>query len=52
MSDRPQEDWGEPGDPEAVFSSNHTRRSDRTEAMRGQGGKTRKATKDIISRRG
>jgi len=52
QDDRPQEDWGEPADPEAVFSSNHTRRAERTEAERGQGRKTRAANKDIVSRRG
>lgn len=51
QEDRPQEDWGDPAGPEATFSSNHTRRGERTEAVRGQGGKTRRATKDIISRR-
>lgn len=52
QEDRPEEDWGEPADPQAVFSSNHTRRPVRTEAERGQGRKTRAANKDIVSRRG
>jgi hypothetical protein len=51
QEDRPQEDWGEPAAAEATFSSNHTRRPLRTEAERGQGNKTRKANKDIVSRR-
>lgn len=51
QEDRPQEDWGEPAAAEATFSSNHTRRTVRTEAERGQGNKTRKANKDIVSRR-
>lgn len=49
--DNPEADWGEAGDPEAVFSSNHTRRADRIEAERGQGIKTRRLNKDTISRR-
>jgi hypothetical protein len=52
QSDNPEEDWGEPADPEATFSSNHTRRPEKTEAERGQGAKTRAANKDIVSRRG
>ena len=47
QSDRPEEGWGEAGG-EAVFSSNHSRRG---EMIREQGEKTRRATKDIISRR-
>jgi hypothetical protein len=50
QEDNPEEDWGEPA-PDAVFSSNHTRRPARTEAERGQGAKTRKLNKDIVSRR-
>lgn len=49
QDDRPQEDWGEPAAEGAVFSSNHTRRSD---VDVGQGSKTRRANKDIVSRRG
>jgi hypothetical protein len=49
--DRPEGDWGEAADPEATFSANHSRRPVRTEAERGQGAKTRRKTKDIISRR-
>lgn len=52
QDDRPEQDWGEPGDPEATFSSNHSRRPLPTEAERGQGRKTRTANKDIVSRRG
>lgn len=51
QSDRPQESWGEPADPGATFSSNHSRRPLPTEAERGQGRKTRQANKDIVSRR-
>jgi hypothetical protein len=51
QSDNPEEDWGEPADPEAVFSSNHTRRAERVEAERGQGAKTRRLNKDMVSRR-
>lgn len=51
QGDRPQEYWGEPADPGATFSSNHSRRPVRTEAERGQGRKTRQANKDIVSRR-
>jgi hypothetical protein len=51
QEDRPQEDWGETAGADATFSSNHTRRPVRTEAERGQGAKTRRANKDIISRR-
>jgi hypothetical protein len=50
--DNPQEEWGEPAGEGAVYSANHTRRGEKTEAERGQGAKTRAATKDIISRRG
>lgn len=50
--DKPQQDWGESAAPEATFSSNHTRRGEKTEAERGQGLKTRQANKDIVSRRG
>lgn len=51
QSDRPEEEWGEPGAPEATYSSNHNRRGERIDTL-GQGGKTRRANKDIISRRG
>ncbi|HEV7384444.1 MAG TPA: hypothetical protein VGN89_06160 [Phenylobacterium sp.] len=50
-ADDPQNDWGEPADEGALHGANHTRRPDRTEAERGQGPRTRKANKDIISRR-
>jgi hypothetical protein len=49
QGDRPQEYWGETGGAEATFSSNHSRRG---ETNLGQGGKTRRANKDIVSRRG
>jgi len=49
--DNPQEDWGPEGDPQMLHSANHTRRPIKTEAERGQGAKTRRANKDIISRR-
>ena len=52
QADNPEEDWGEPADPQATFSSNHSRRAEKTEAERGQGAKTRQANKDIVSRRG
>jgi hypothetical protein len=51
QEDRPQQEWGPDADEEALFSANHTRRPVRTEAERGQGAKTRKRNKDIISRR-
>jgi hypothetical protein len=51
QGDRPQEYWGEPADPDATFSSNHSRRGEPTQAERVQGGKTRRANKDIVSRR-
>ena len=51
QEDNPQEDWGEPADEGATFSSNHTRRGEKTEAERGQGNKTRAANKDQVSRR-
>ncbi|RAK59686.1 hypothetical protein DJ021_07665 [Phenylobacterium hankyongense] len=49
--DNPQEDWGEPAGEGVTHSQTHTRRPLRTEAERGQGAKTRKLNKDIISRR-
>jgi hypothetical protein len=49
--DNPQEDWGDETDAGLMHSANHTRRPIKTEAERGQGRKTRAATKDIISRR-
>lgn len=51
QDDNPQEDWGAEAAPDAVFSANHTRRPLRTEAERGQGAKTRRMNKDIVSRR-
>jgi hypothetical protein len=49
--DNPEGDWAEPAPEGAVHSHNHTRRPMKTEVERGQGVKTRRATKDIISRR-
>lgn len=49
--DKPMQDWGEETDEGLMHSANHTRRPIKTEAERGQGRKTRRATKDIISRR-
>ena len=49
--DNPQQDWGDETDEGLTHSANHTRRPIKTEADRGQGRKTRAATKDIISRR-
>lgn len=53
QKDRPEEEWGEEDvtDEGIMHSSNHTRRPIKTEAERGQGAKTRRMTKDIISRR-
>jgi hypothetical protein len=50
QEDNPQEDWGEEVQ-ESMHSGNHTRRPLRTEAERGQGAKTRRMNKDIVSRR-
>ena len=50
-ADNPQEDWGEPADEGAIFSSNHARRAEKTEAERSQGAKTRTFNKDMMSRR-
>jgi hypothetical protein len=52
QDDKPEQDWGEPADEGATHSANHTRRGVKTEAERGQGAKTRKANKQIVSRRG
>jgi hypothetical protein len=51
QEDNPQEDWGEDADAQMLHSTNHTRRPVKTEAERGQGAKTRRANKDIVSRR-
>jgi hypothetical protein len=51
QEDNPQEDWGEEADAQMLHSTNHTRRPIKTEAERGQGAKTRRANKDIVSRR-
>ena len=51
QEDHPQQDWGDAAAEGAMFSSNNTRKGVRTEAERGQGRKTRRMTKDIISRR-
>jgi hypothetical protein len=51
QEDNPQQEWGEQAGQDAVFSTNPTRRPVRTEAERGQGAKTRRMNKDIVSRR-
>jgi hypothetical protein len=51
QKDNPQQEWGEEMDEGATFSSNNTRKGVRTEAERGQGAKTRRMNKDIVSRR-
>jgi len=51
QDDEPMQDWGDEVDEEMMHSADHTRRPERTEAERGQGAKTRRMTKDIISRR-
>jgi hypothetical protein len=50
VTDNPEEDWGEPVEG-ATYSANHATRGAKTDAIRGQGRKTRAATKDQISRR-
>jgi hypothetical protein len=45
------DDWGEPADEGATYSANRVMRGAKTDAQRGQGRKTRAATKDQISRR-
>ena len=50
VSENPEEDWGEPAEG-AAYSANHATRGEKTDAQRGPGPKTRKATKDAISRR-
>jgi hypothetical protein len=49
--DNPQEDWGQPADEGAAYSTNHATRGEKTDEVRGPGPKTRTATKDQISRR-
>lgn len=49
--DAPEADWGEAVEEGTLHSANHSRRGVKTEADRGQGAKTRRRTKDIISRR-
>jgi hypothetical protein len=49
--DNPEQDWGEASGEAATFSSNNSRKGLITETGRGQGAKTRKANKDIVSRR-
>jgi hypothetical protein len=51
QEDVPEQDWGEEAGEGATYSANHSRRPVRTEGERGQGAKTRRKTKDIISRR-
>ena len=49
-ADRPENDWGPP-ETGAVRGVNHTRRTEDGPTARLQGAKTRRATKDQISRR-
>ena len=49
--DRPENDWGEPAAEGTAHGANHTRRAEPSETARLQGNKTRRATKDQISRR-
>jgi hypothetical protein len=51
QEDDPQEDWGDPAAEGTMHSANHTRRGVKSEAERGQGAKTRRLNKDIVSRR-
>jgi hypothetical protein len=51
QTDNPEEDWGDPADEGATFSSTNTNRGGRTELERGQGAKTRAHNKDTVSRR-
>jgi hypothetical protein len=51
ISENPEEDWGEPAGEGVAYSANHATRGRKTDAVRGPGAKTRKATKDAISRR-
>ena len=50
VSGNPEEDWGEAVEG-AAYSANHATRGEKTDAERGPGRKTRRATKDAISRR-
>lgn len=51
QEDKPEADWGEEGGEGLTHSANHTRRGVKQEAERGQGAKTRRMNKDIVSRR-
>ncbi|HEY8573303.1 hypothetical protein [Phenylobacterium sp.] len=51
QGDKPEQDWGEPAAPDAVYSSTNSNRGGRTELERGQGAKTRAFNKDQFSRR-
>jgi hypothetical protein len=51
QDDKPEQDWGEEADEGLVRSANHSRRGVKSEAERGQGAKTRRLNKDIVSRR-
>jgi hypothetical protein len=51
QQDRPQEEWGEPAGETAIFSSNNSRKGLHADGDSGQGSKTRRLNKDIISRR-
>jgi hypothetical protein len=50
QDDKPQSDWGEAAEG-ATFSSNHSRRAERSDIERGQGSRTRLANKAQVSRR-
>jgi len=49
--DTPEAEWGEALEGDVQHGANHLAREDRPEPDRGQGSKTRQATKDQISRR-
>ena len=51
QEDKPEEDGGEDAGEGLAHSANPTRRGIKSEAERGQGAKTRRLNKDIISRR-
>lgn len=51
QGDNPEEDWGDEIEEGLLHSANHSRRGVKTEAERGQGAKTRRLNKDIVSRR-
>lgn len=49
--DKPEEDWGDPADEGAQFSSNHNDRGLHRGDDVGQGSKTRQHNRDTMSRR-